>query len=111
MDFYLEGITVEPLKVETSFKQSSSKGQSKETMRISYPGNYQTCMHLFHLLKQLVQVGKLRRLIEQCDIVDAIFKFHSSINISISSFGLFNVITFSSDKTKFTEDKTRRRFG
>ncbi|PPD85671.1 hypothetical protein GOBAR_DD17394 [Gossypium barbadense] len=49
-------ITVEPLKVETSFKQSSSKGQSKETMRISYPGNYQTCMHLFHLLKQLVQV-------------------------------------------------------
>ncbi|KAG8485510.1 hypothetical protein CXB51_019063 [Gossypium anomalum] len=49
-------IIVEPLKVETSFKQSSSKGQSKETMGISYPGNYQTCMHLFHLLKQLVQV-------------------------------------------------------
>ncbi|KAE8660669.1 type I inositol 1,4,5-trisphosphate 5-phosphatase CVP2-like [Hibiscus syriacus] len=53
-------IIVEPLKVEPSFQLSASYGQSKgskeRTMRNSYPGNYQTCMHLLHLLKQLVQV-------------------------------------------------------
>ncbi|KAK8498881.1 hypothetical protein V6N12_044614 [Hibiscus sabdariffa] len=53
-------IIVEPLKVEPSFQQSSSYVQSKESkermMRNSCPGNYQTCMHLLHLLKQLVQV-------------------------------------------------------
>ncbi|GMI73801.1 hypothetical protein HRI_001049400 [Hibiscus trionum] len=53
-------IIVEPLKVEPSFQQSSSYVQSKESkermLKNSYPGNYQTCMHLLHLLKQLVQV-------------------------------------------------------
>ncbi|KAK8630687.1 hypothetical protein V6N13_079468 [Hibiscus sabdariffa] len=51
---------VEPLKVEPSFQHSSSYAHSMESkermMRNSCPGNYQTCMHLLHLIKQLVQV-------------------------------------------------------
>ncbi|XVF32517.1 hypothetical protein REPUB_Repub17cG0089400 [Reevesia pubescens] len=50
-------IFVDQLKaVESSFQQSSSYDQSKERMKMSYPDNYQTCMHLLHLLKLLVQV-------------------------------------------------------
>ncbi|OMO77667.1 hypothetical protein CCACVL1_14924 [Corchorus capsularis] len=52
-------IFVDQLTVESCFPQSSSNDQpkgSKEKMKARYPDNYKTCMHLFHLLKQLVQV-------------------------------------------------------
>ncbi|KAK6239160.1 hypothetical protein QUC31_004629 [Theobroma cacao] len=49
-------IFVDELKVDPSFSHSSRYDESRGGMKSSYPDNYGTCMHLFHLLKQLVQV-------------------------------------------------------
>ncbi|XVE73072.1 hypothetical protein DITRI_Ditri11bG0088300 [Diplodiscus trichospermus] len=50
-------IFVDQLKVEPPFQQHSSYDsiESNERIKMSYPDNYQTCMHLFRLLKQLFQ--------------------------------------------------------
>ncbi|XVF32516.1 hypothetical protein REPUB_Repub17cG0089300 [Reevesia pubescens] len=53
---YCRRMDDENLKEEASFQQASSYDEFKERMKMNYPDNYQTCMHLLHLLKQLFQV-------------------------------------------------------